>query len=856
MNGKVAAPVGALVVSGSVSQAGNPVQTLNGFLRFNYDSSAADGSAYDNTVKIIPRAVRLLDYTPGGPDFNPAGAATDIGAADEVHGESGDDFIYAGKGDDWVFGEGQNDDIIAGYGNDWVSGGTGDDGIIGDDGRIFTSRNSLSADSTNPGYKVSVGEPLNGIVALLPSDADPKYSNGNALNEFIFTPGNMQIDTINVSGALKKTVDLTPFSSDPNFNGTADEFSVPGSKPNSPSSDGKTRRHNDDIIFGGLGSDWVHGGSGDDAISGAEALKVSFTQMQNASLDLTGIAETDYYHPFNPGDALRFNPTDPEGKFTHPHIANRTGEFALYDENDPLREILLDSNGNLVKWAAGTPPPASGLQFFLNFNKDEGVFVPGGTAQQNGNQTVTFGPAHNDGSDRIFGDNGNDWIGGGTGNDHTYGGWGNDLLNADDDLTTNGGLNNIPETHNSYLVPFSEFGMATVSRTLQPQLHFFLYAESLSDGVDATRFSDLNGGAAPPPPKNNDPNPGRNGEPAGELGLVLQQDAAWHGQTGAPTDPQAGNNPGTQRDVLRSANFSGNGPSAMFAAAGTWTVTGGAYQNTTATVTGDNVSLFDLNTWLPSYYEVLTTLKVTKGGSMADGFIIFDYQSSTNFKYAGIDVNSGLLKIGQRSDTGWTDVATLAVKGLGLNSNQSIKLTANGAIATLTFGTFTLSYTFTAPLNTGVLGVGTNNSLAAFSVYTVQKLPFIFTYSVLEDFSDGVADNFTPQTGTWTTTSGTTGRYYATPPANDAALTSRPLAVAPLSYVEYSATVNASQAGVWAGLVFDYTSTNDFLYVAVIAGTNQVVLGHRSNGNWYVDAVASTTITAGTDYNLLVALTE
>src|SRR5262249_62068548 len=125
-------------------------------------------------------------------------------------------------------------DIIGGYGNDWISGGTGDDGIIGDDGRIYTSRNSLSATPGTPGYQVSQGEPLNGIAPLLPSDADPKYSNGNALNEFIFTPGNMQIDTINVSGALKKTVDLTPFSSDPNFNGTADGVVFPTTNNNPP----------------------------------------------------------------------------------------------------------------------------------------------------------------------------------------------------------------------------------------------------------------------------------------------------------------------------------------------------------------------------------------------------------------------------------------------------------------------------------------------------------------------------------------------------------------------------------------------------------------------------------------------
>ena len=42
---------------------------------------------------------RLLDYTPGGPDFAPSRRSTsDVGGADEIHGESGDDFIYGGGG--------------------------------------------------------------------------------------------------------------------------------------------------------------------------------------------------------------------------------------------------------------------------------------------------------------------------------------------------------------------------------------------------------------------------------------------------------------------------------------------------------------------------------------------------------------------------------------------------------------------------------------------------------------------------------------------------------------------------------------------------------------------------------------
>ncbi|MFU8870290.1 MAG: hypothetical protein ACNA7R_20675, partial [Natronococcus sp.] len=163
---------------------------------------------------------------------------------------AGDDVIYGMTGDDVLFGDGQDDDIIGGYGNDWISGGTGDDGVIGDDGRIMTSRNSAS-----------YGEPLYGVIALVDRDPNTRITNGNVLNEIIKTPGDIQYALINVEGELKKAVNLTPFSQDPDFDGTDDEFG------------GVSRNTSDDIIYGGLGNDWLHGGSGDDAISGAEALR-------------------------------------------------------------------------------------------------------------------------------------------------------------------------------------------------------------------------------------------------------------------------------------------------------------------------------------------------------------------------------------------------------------------------------------------------------------------------------------------------------------------------------------------------------------------------------------------------------
>ena len=66
---------------------------------------------------------------------------------------------------------------------------------------------------------------------------------------------------------------------------TADDSRSPA-QDNGTASDGKTTQHYDDIIFGGLGSDWIHGGSGDDAISGAEALTLSYTQIEDANLNL------------------------------------------------------------------------------------------------------------------------------------------------------------------------------------------------------------------------------------------------------------------------------------------------------------------------------------------------------------------------------------------------------------------------------------------------------------------------------------------------------------------------------------------------------------------------------------------
>ncbi|MCI0538465.1 MAG: hypothetical protein L0Z50_24930, partial [Verrucomicrobiales bacterium] len=191
-----------------------------GFLQFTYDQDSAAENR--GTLRIIPRAAAFLDYTPGTP--GPA----DIGAADVIHGESGDDFIYGLRGSDILFGEGQDDDLVGGYGFDRIYGGTGEDGILGDDGRIFTSRNGST-------------ETLNGLtVANLEQES---AKSGPFTGAVIF-----------ITGRLLKSADLTPYEIGEN-----------------------------DSLYGGWGDDFIHGGAGDDAISGAEALAEFYNSTQPAN---------------------------------------------------------------------------------------------------------------------------------------------------------------------------------------------------------------------------------------------------------------------------------------------------------------------------------------------------------------------------------------------------------------------------------------------------------------------------------------------------------------------------------------------------------------------------------------------
>ena len=582
---------------------------------------------YDNGYgeQLIVRAPKLLDYTPGG--ILGAAPATDIGSGDELHGESGDDAIYGQKGDDVLFGEGQDDDLIGGTGNDWISGGTGDDGVIGDDGRLSTSRNNATT-----------GEPLYAVTPLLLNDPSTKDTNGNVLGEII-SPRAASSKPPQYQWAGQEDRQPHPFSVDP----TWQRVRRPLTSSSVPLPSSQFRRHH----LWWLGQRWLHGGSGDDALSGAEA-RAEF-----------------YGTPINLGNALAYSAT--------------TGTL-------PSTSSSPRSNGLSVSWLN------------LTHSKDKCLWSVG----------TGYAPKPTDGDDKIFGDLGNDWLVGGSGRDDLYGGWGDDLLNVDDDQSTNNGLNNIPDTHpsyedrayggagrdvliantggdrlidwagefNSYLVPFAPFGLATISRALQPQIAEFLYALSASDGADPTRVADIGSSAEQ----------ARNGEPYGELGLVRQQDFAWQEQTGGPRDVQAGNIPGGPRDVLRSAISTTLPSTASSPTAASGRAQNGVLQVSAGSWAVDAVSVFHVGDALPGYFEVQASVMAIKptAGWKANAYMIFDYQGKDDFKFAGLDVSLSKLVMGHRDVSGWHVDKQAPVPG-GVKSDKyyNLLLAVNGVNATL-----------------------------------------------------------------------------------------------------------------------------------------------------------------------------
>jgi hypothetical protein len=315
--------------------------------------------------------------------------------------------------------------------------------------------------------------------------------------------------------------------------------------------------------------------------------------------------------------------------------------------------------------------------------------------------------------------------------------------------------------------------------------------------------------------------------------------------------------------VLRSADFNNGALQGFAVDSGSFAVTNGAL-SVTSTNIGDSAAVFYSEAYLPIYYEVAADVTVVKpvAGFKANSYVIFDYWSPTDFKFAGIDVSTNKMVVGHRTASGWiTDNFTPFQAKADTTYNLLIQV--NGTNVIVNAGNKSFSYLYgprviggeNNGLNKGLLGFGSDQSKGTLDNIKIQVIPPQITLDTTEDFNDGAANLFTgTTTGTWTPTSADQ-RYTGAPAAGATTATvgiDLGAHAQPDSYVEISTQAKTAQM---AGLVFDQYAANDYKFVAIDVAGQRIVVGHVDpTRGFIVEQAIAKTLSATTDYSLSLSL--
>jgi hypothetical protein len=316
--------------------------------------------------------------------------------------------------------------------------------------------------------------------------------------------------------------------------------------------------------------------------------------------------------------------------------------------------------------------------------------------------------------------------------------------------------------------------------------------------------------------------------------------------------------------VLRSADFNNQQGQGFVPESGSWAVTAGKYEVAPSAASGttDAISLYFTGEPLPTYFEIAATINAVKptAGFKANAYIIFDYVSATDFKFAGLNISTNKIEIGQRTASGF-QVLTSINSQLKFDQDYNVLLAVNGnAVTFIVNGTQSVTHAFSArldslgishPIRDGMYGLGADNARAIIDDVRLQILPPNYTYVANDDFT-GNAGLLGSQAGNWVTSG---GRMVGEPGAAEVAVATNPIAAAANSMLQVDAKLSVSASSI-GGIVFDQYSPTDFKFVAISAATQQILIGHYSErSGWVVDsAIARPGLAAGVDYALGVSL--
>ena len=155
---------------------------------------------------------------------------------------------------------------------------------------------------------------------------------------------------------------------------------------------------------------------------------------------------------------------------------------------------------------------------------------------------------------------------------------------------------------------------------------------------------------------------------------------------------------------------------------GTWLLVDGKYQ-VSPEISADGISLLDLDAEFSDHIDIQVTFSPDSSvpQRFSNGVIIFDFQSSTDFKYAGGFVGRNEWVIGQRTSEGWIDNVIVSTSFDGMPDHQMRIVVENDSYVSLFHGDeHVASHTFDDPVTDGALGLGTKNSVTQFDDFSVS----------------------------------------------------------------------------------------------------------------------------------------
>jgi Ca2+-binding RTX toxin-like protein len=373
------------------------------------------------------------------------------------NGRDGDDYVEGGGGNDVIFGNLGQDDLIGGSSNLFGTANVdqrpdGSDVIYGGSG-TRAGRNDLGDESFDGHARdadVILGD--NGNIFRIVG------VNGVAGNGY----PTFQYDTWGVQKIVPRTIQYLEYAfgdaNNPSLNdelhGEAGDDIIHGMAGHDVLfGDGQ-----DDDLIGGAGNDRLFGGAGEDGILGDDGR--IFTSRNGLTEPLHGILTPSEQESINLDGTLIGVLVNINGRLKKsvdlPVYFTGGHDIAYGGLGDDF--IHGGAGDDALSGAEATEPwfitTAPAEQSPLSYNPETRMFadyLPGHSLAKidgfllNFEAATSGGAKIDDGMDNIFGNEGNDWLVGGTRNDRMFGGMGDDLLNADDNLDTNGGLNNVTD---------------------------------------------------------------------------------------------------------------------------------------------------------------------------------------------------------------------------------------------------------------------------------------------------------------------------------------------------------------------------------------------------------------------------